>query len=283
MESPVLSNQTFNKIRRLVKEEFGLNLTEQKKSLVLARLQKLLTQNSFNDFDSYLGFLLKDKTGQALSDFINKMTTNHTYFNRESKHFDFLRKFVFPQWLPVIKSYNPTKKIRIWSAGCASGEEPYQLAMELIDFFGYSQLKEKVAVLATDISTEALMQARQGIYSRENVFNLPPAYVPKFFLPKGANQYVVKPMLKDFILFKRLNLIRATFPFKNRFHVIICRNVMIYFDQPTKDQLLEKFYQFLEPGGYLLIGHSESLMQRDKLFKYVQPSIYQKALKHEGN
>ncbi len=278
MNSPVLSKQAFGKIQQLVKEEFGLNLSEQKKSLVLARLQKLLKENSFTDFDSYLSFLLKDNTGRALIDFINKLTTNHTYFNRESQHFEFLRKIVFPQWLPNLKQSGNNKKYRIWSAGCASGEEPYQLVMELIEFFGYTLARERIAVLATDISTEALMQARQGMYSRENVLNLPATYVRKYFLPKTPDHMLIKPGLKEFILFKRFNLIRNHYPFKNRFHVILCRNVMIYFDQDTKDRLLEKFYQFLEPGGYLLIGHSESLMQRNKWFKYIQPSVYQKEL-----
>ena len=276
METPVLTKKAFAEIQRYVRTHSGINLTEQKKSLVIARLQKLLQINGFADFESYLQFLTNDRSGQGLSTLINKISTNHTYFNREAEHFDFLREQALPALNHIVKNANSKEKLRLWSAGCSTGEEAYQLAMELIEFFGRAAAKQKTAILATDISTDALTRALEGRYVKENVLNLPPKFVRKYFIQKDEQNFELKPFVKSLILFKRLNLIRRHFPFQKRFHIIFCRNVMIYFDQATKSALLQKFHHYLEPGGYLLIGHSESLLPDNRLFKYLQPSIYQK-------
>ncbi|WP_456408429.1 CheR family methyltransferase [Caldithrix abyssi] len=272
-EAPLLTDEAFDKISELVHRRVGIVLTTQKRSLVLARLQSVLREHGIVNFEDYLKFLKNDASGRALNTFINRIATNHTFFNREAPHFEFLKKVALPQ---LMESAGRHSRLHLWSAGCSSGEEPYQMAMELIEVLGETAAAEKAAILATDISTAALNRAQIGIYDRENVQHLPSAYRLKYFLPVDENNFQIKPALQRLILFKRLNLVRPHFPFKKQFHVVFCRNVMIYFDQETRASLIAKFYRYLAPGGYLMLGHSESIPPGNRYFKYVRPAIYRK-------
>ncbi|WP_456439789.1 CheR family methyltransferase [Caldithrix abyssi] len=272
-EAPLLTDEAFTKISELVYRRVGIVLTPQKRSLVLARLQSVLREHGFVNFEDYLKFLNNDASGRALNTFINRISTNHTFFNREAPHFEFLKKVALPQ---LTESAGRHSRLRLWSAGCSSGEEPNQMAMELVEVLGETAAAEKAAILATDISTAALNRAQIGIYDRENVQHLPYAYRLKYFLPVDENNFQIKPALQRLILFKRLNLVRSHFPFKKQFHVVFCRNVMIYFDQETRASLIAKFYRYLAPGGYLMLGHSESIPPGNRYFKYVRPAIYRK-------
>ncbi len=167
-------------------------------------------------------------------------------------------------------------KLRIWSAGCSTGEEAYQIAISLAEAMGILQAKNNAAILATDISRKVLQNAKEGRFAFSNVRNLHPTLIKKYFNRATSEQVEVKPFLKELILFRRLNLMRPQYPFKRQFYVIFCRNVMIYFDEPTKQELIEKFYRYLEPGGFLLIGHAEVLNYKNSYFKYIQPAIYVK-------
>lgn len=203
---------------------------------------------------------------------VNKLTTNYTYFYREQKHFELMKDEVLPY---TIKKENALKDLRIWSAGCSTGEEPYTLQMIIKDVLGKEYSAWDTTLLATDISTKALDKAKKGIYSNEAVGKMPTEWKDKYFENHDNLSSVVKKDIKDKIIFKRFNLMDS-FPFKKRFHIIFCRNVMIYFDVETKNKLVNKFYDMMEPGGYLFIGHSESIDRNATRYNYIQPAVYRK-------
>jgi len=269
-----ISEKEFSQIRSLVYERFGINLTEAKKSLVVGRLQKTIRSMGFDTFRQYYDYLVADTTGQALDNLINRISTNHTFFYRESTHFDLFRDRALPEVTARVRRSN-SRDLRVWCAGCSSGEEAYTLMIEMKEFFGKEYSLWDAGLLATDISTRVLEKAIQGIYAEENVRNLP-VYAKKYFTKTAPDRYAVTKELKTEITFRRFNLMSEVFPFKKLFHVIFCRNVMIYFDQATRTELLRKFHGCLIPGGYFFIGHSESLGREQQLYEYIMPAVYQK-------
>ena len=214
----------------------------------------------------------KDSGGKEARNLINALTTNHTYFMREFEHMEFMRSVILPR-LKVKEAAR--KDLRIWSAASSTGEEPYTIAMVLKDFFGLDHAGWDTKVLATDISTKVLSHASAGKYLREQIEPLPENWRRRFFTSINEMEYQVKPELKNEVIFRQFNLMNP-FPFHRPFHVVFLRNVMIYFDEETKRQLLRKIYDFLEPEGYLFVGTTESIDRKATNFKYVEPSIYQK-------
>jgi chemotaxis protein methyltransferase CheR len=206
---------------------------------------------------------------------VDKVSTNHTFFFRENDHFDFFRGTVLPE-LNVLMDSGRTRDLRIWCAGCATGEEAYTIAIVLNEFFGRGFFTAGPPILATDISLTALEKAALGVYGSDRIQTLPPQLLHKYFSKNGENSYTVSDELKRLVLFKRLNFKRGSFPFKGKFHTIFCRNVMIYFDQPTKEDLVRKFSRHIVDGGYFFIGHSETLGRTNEDFNYVQPAVYLK-------
>lgn len=273
--SKIITDQEFNLIRSLVYEKFGINLTDQKRSLVVGRLQKLLRDEGFQTFKEYYDDVVGDKTGQAIDKLVDRISTNYTYFNREKAHFDFFAQSALPVIATQLKNKN-SRDIRIWSAGCSSGEEPYMLAILMMEYFGNEYGMWDGGVLATDISDRVLTKAKQGTYLEEQVNKVPGNMLRKYFNKIDADQWTVNDRLKKEVIFRRFNLMNKQFPFKKPFQVIFCRNVMIYFDKSTRDELVARFYQFLEPGGYLFIGHSETLGRQHNLYRYLMPALYQK-------
>ena len=270
-----LSDQEFKLISDLMRDKFGINLSDQKRSLVVERLQKVLISGEFNNFKDYYEYVIKEPSGQALLDMVDRITTNYTYFFREKDHFDFLVATALPQ--VMARSKNHTRpELKIWCAGCSSGEEPYTLAMILKDFFGSQIVKMNIGILATDISESALQKARDGIYADGQLSQVPISYRQKYFSAMDNSTWTVKPSLKELVLLRRLNLMRPEFPFKGKFDIIFCRNVMIYFDLPTQQGLIERFHRYMQPGGYLFTGHSESIDRSRALYKYIKPAVYQK-------
>jgi chemotaxis protein methyltransferase CheR len=256
----------------LVYEKCGINLHEGKKTLVRARLGKRLREGSFRDFKAYYRFLTEDENGDELVRMLDAISTNLTSFFREKDHFDFLKDRVFPSY-----AASGHRRLRFWSAGCSSGEEPYSLAMWLWEYVGQGPCLD-MKILATDISTQVLAKAQEGVYPEGRLDNIPKALLRRYFQRGHGRQqgnFRVKKLLRDMIVFKHFNLMQP-FPFKNPFHAVLCRNVMIYFDKKTQQGLINKFYESLVHGGYLLIGHSESLTGIDHGFKYMKPSVYQK-------
>jgi len=270
-----ITTEEFNMMRELIYERFGICLSDQKQSMVAGRLQKVLRQLSFQSFTEYYHYLINDKSGGALTEFINNISTNHTYFNRESAHFDFFSQKILPEMIEDLRKRNE-HDIRIWDAGCSSGEEAYMIMFLLFDFFASKYQYWDCGLLATDISQRVLDFASKGIYMSDRLNKLPKRYLPQFFDRIDENQWKVKPNVKKEILFRRFNLMSHVFPFKKKFHTIFCRNVMIYFDQPTRERIVSKFHQNIERNGYLIIGLSETLGRNNQWFHYIQPGVYLK-------
>ncbi len=261
----------FAKIRQLAYDTFGLDLRAGKETLVSARLGKHIRKSGCRSFEEYYRHVVGDSTGEALIHLIDALTTNHTSFFREAAHFDFLRKTLLPEWK------NRTG-IEIWSAACSTGEEPYSIAMSILDELG-SGASGRVNILATDISTRVLEAAEKGIYPAERFEALPQAQLRSYWL-RGerdfTGSYRAKKELRAMIEFRRLNLLEPVSRI-GPFPLIFCRNVMIYFDKPTQRQVVERLSGCLEPGGYLLTGHAENLNGIDHGLLYVQPAVYRKA------
>jgi len=270
-----ISDKEFGLIRTLVYEKFGINLTEEKRSLVVGRLQKLVRNLGFQSFKQYYDYLLVDGTGQALDLLVNRISTNYTYFHRESDHFDYFHSTALPEAVKDVKGEN-SRDLRIWCAGCSSGEEPYMLVMQMLEYFGKEYGMWDAGVLATDISGKALDTAKAGVYSGEGVSRVPSDLKRRYFTKNGNGKIGVSEKVKREVTFRRFNLMNEQFPFKKPFHIIFCRNVMIYFDQPTRNALVMRFHNNTVPGGYLFIGHSETLGRTQTLYDYVMPAVYRK-------
>lgn len=266
-----LKAREFAKIRQLAYDTFGLDLRAGKETLVSTRLGKQIRESGCRSFDEYYQHVVEDSTGESLINLIDALTTNHTSFFREPAHFDFLRKTFLPEW-------KDRGTIGIWSAACSTGEEPYSIAIGLLEELGPAA-PGKIRILATDISTRVLAKAGQGIYPAERFEGLPGLQLRRFWL-RGegdwAGCYRAKKQLRALVEFRRLNLLEPV-PQIGHFPLIFCRNVMIYFDKPTQQRVVERLAGCLEPGGYLLTGHAESLTGIEHGLKYVQPAIYRKA------
>ncbi|MCX6153378.1 MAG: chemotaxis protein CheR [Candidatus Kapabacteria bacterium] len=270
-----IGDEEFDLIRKLVYSKLGINLTDEKKSLVAGRLQKILKDLNFKNFKAYYDFVIGDSTGDSLSTLANKITTNHTFFYRENDHFSYFFDNVLPE---IVKKHQNNRNfdLRIWSAGCSSGEEPYMLAILLLEYFKDDYKNWDAGILATDISEKVLAIAKTGIYNFDRLKDLPEYYLKKYFKKTGADEYELIDKVKKEVTYRHLNFMSAVFPFKKPFDVIFCRNVMIYFDNPTREVLVRKFWENLAVGGYLFIGHSESLNKSKILFEYVKPALYRK-------
>ena len=268
-----ITDKEFAEISALIYETFGICLTDKKRGLVRGRLDSLLKSKGFSSFSEYIHAVRSDPTGSSLSSLIDRISTNHSFFFRESAHFDFLAQEVLPE-LCGPRGCTPAA-LRFWSAGCAAGEEPYTLAMLLHDRFGDAVGISGPVILGTDVSMRALERAASGVYPEQRVAAVPARY-RRYFRKTAAESYEVVEEIKRLVLFKRLNLMRGSFPFKGSFHVVFCRNVMIYFDQAKRRELVSRIRGCLNPGGYLFIGHSETLGREASGFRYVLPTVYRK-------
>ena len=270
-----LSDEEFGAIRQLVYSRFGINLTEHKRSLVTGRLQKVLRRHGFATFEDFLHRIETDRTGRALDELANRISTNHTYFNRENDHFEFFADKVLPE---IVERHNRRRDrdIRLWSAGCSSGEESYNLVMTMLEYFGDNYGQWDAGLLATDISADALATARRGVYGDDRLKSMPMAVKRKYFHSRPGDRWEVTDRVKREVTFRRFNLMNETFPFRRPFDAIFCRNVMIYFDRPTREALVKRFYEYTEPGGYLFIGHSESLDRTTCPYRYIRPAVYRR-------
>ena len=263
-----LTDREFEKISRLAYEKFGLELKPGKQELVSARLGRKVRAAGFRSFEEYYQSVIADSTGESLIALIDALTTNFTDFMREPAHFEFLRQVALAGWAE-------RDRVRLWSTACSTGEEPYSIAFALLDALG-GAVRPRLEIVATDISTRALERAQRGVYAAARLAKLPMAWQRAFFLRgegKWQGHYRVKPDVAALVRFRRLNL-NEPFTHSEPFSVILCRNVMIYFDRPTQQKLVRQLAGQLEPGGYLLIGHSESLTGIDHPLTYVRPTIY---------
>ena len=264
----LFTQSEFERIRTLLYQHSGIKLNDSKKDMVYSRLGRRLRATGMKSFQEYLELVEQDE-GDEWEAFINSLTTNLTAFFREPHHFPLLKEHV----LSLRK-----KPLRLWCSAASTGEEPYTMAMTIIDAFG--SYKPPVEIIATDIDTNVLTKARAGIYSLERVEKLPPETLKRFFL-KGTgknNGFVqVRKELRDLISFRTLNLLDEQWPINGTFDVIFCRNVMIYFDKDTQYKILKRFAPMLESHGLLFAGHSESLHHAADFFKLRGNTIYELA------
>jgi chemotaxis protein methyltransferase CheR len=263
-----LTASEFGQIRELAYQRFGLDLKRGKEALVAARLGKKLRKLGFTTFAEYHRHVLADSTGEALIELIDALTTNHTSFLRERAHFEFLAR-------AANEEFRDVATLRIWSAACSSGEEPYSIAMCLAEALAHSRARQ-FRILATDISTRVLATARRAVYPASRFDDVPEAWRRAHLLRgRGESQgfFKVKPELAQRVEFARLNLIEP-FPQRGLFHVIFCRNVMMYFDKPTQQDIVQRMSTCIERGGYLFVGHSESLTGIEHALHYVRPATY---------
>ncbi|MCX7635218.1 MAG: protein-glutamate O-methyltransferase [Syntrophales bacterium] len=268
-----LRDRDFEKLSSLIYELCGINLHDGKRELVKARLGKRLREGNFSSFGDYYRYVTTPEGKDELVSMIDAISTNLTYFFREEKHFQRLRT-VIPQLLD--RGAERRRRLRLWSAGCSTGEEPYSLAIAVRECLGDRPCDVKI--LATDISTRVLNKAMSGIYAEDRIERVPRDLLRRYFqygTGKSAGLYRVKEDIRGLVDFRRFNLMDEP-PSDFRFDIIFCRNVMIYFDKPTQNNVVNRFYRCLEPGGYLFIGHSESLTGLEHAFKYVEPSVYRK-------
>lgn len=268
-----INDNDFMNLTSYIKSNYGINLIK-KRTLIEGRLSNIILEKGFTNFSDYLKFVFNDKSGKEMTTLLNRITTNHTYFMRESEHFEYVKSTVLPYLEKNIKDGD----LRIWSAGCSTGEEPYTLEMILHDYFEKSPKKWDTQLLATDISNRALGIANAGIYTEDAISEIPRLWKLNYFdtVPGTTGEYKVADCIKKDIVFRTFNLMKSVFPFRKKFHIIFCRNVMIYFDQKTKEELVNKFYDMTEPGGYLFIGHSESVNRETARYKYIMPAVYRK-------
>ncbi len=270
-----LRESLFSKISKLVKGRFGINLHDGKKELVKARLTKRLRQLHMTSFEEYFDFLKSDSNGTEMVAMIDALSTNLTSFFREKKHFDFLTGTLVPEFVNNASKVGQ-KRLRVWSSGCSSGEEPYSLGITLSE--ALSLHSWNVKILATDISSRMLAAAKAGVYSAERLNGVLPQFRSRYFEMEGDSRdklFRVKASLRKLVHFGRLNLM-GSWPMSGPFDVIFCRNVMIYFDKKTQGELVNRYWQLLRPGGVLFVGHSESLTGIKHQFKYVQPTVYRR-------
>lgn len=269
-----LTENEFARLAALVYAKCGLNLHQGKMHLMRARLGKRLRATGCRSFSEYFDYLINQDDGKELTEMVNAMTTNKTGFFREASHFRFLRDQIFPTLAPGPRN---RLRIRFWSAGCSTGEEPYSLAISILEFFrGVEDLDVKI--LGTDVSTQVLTEAQLGVYPAHKLSEVSVTLQRRYF-QKGygrlEGQFRVKDPVRRIVMFRRHNLMEI-FPQGITPDAVFCRNVMIYFDKRTQQELVQRFYDCLVPGGFLFLGHSESLAGHTHGFTYVQPSIYRK-------
>jgi chemotaxis protein methyltransferase CheR len=267
-----LTDMDHTRLSEYIKQYYGIDLQD-KRTFIESRLAHDVMSKGYSSFTEFLNTVLTGGNKKDLEHMVNKLTTNHTYFMRENMHFEFLKAEI----LPYIEKKYTNREMRIWSAASSSGEEPYTIAMNIKDHLGMNHDLWDTRILATDLSSDVLKAAIRGVYKREAVESLPFNWIQNYFNRKSDGNYEVVNAVKDLVIFRKFNLMSADFPFKKKFHVIFCRNVMIYFDANDRKKLIQKFYKFLEPGGYLIIGHSETFPKEWANFEYVKTSIYRKA------
>ncbi len=272
-----LTCKEYEHVRDLVYAKSGISLGDQKMQLVRARLGKRVRKGGFSSYGEYLRHVEQDATGEELCTLLDAISTNTTHMFREIQHFNLLRSII-AEWAQSKSWRSEHSTLRIWSAASSSGEEPHSIAMVAYDTltrFPGIELK----ILATDISVQMLNKANLGIYETHRVGTVPPQYRTRYLrkIAKDGKTFLqIVPELRSAITFVRFNLMSPTFPFRHGFDVVFCRNVMIYFDRQTQQTLVNKIAAHLHPGGYLMIGHSESLNSIEHPLEYAKPTVYRK-------
>lgn len=271
-----LKEDEFLEIVSHMRDVYGINL-DKKKILIECRLSKELEQRGFLNYRDYMRAVVRDKSGSMEKEMVNKLTTNYTYFMREDSHFTLLSE----QILPELADRRKYGELPIWCAGCSSGEESYTLAMVLREFMEKTRWHPKARVLATDISEKMLEKARKGEYSDKDIDVLPIEWQRKYFEKVKDKQFRVRGEVRELIRFQNSNLLNP-FSMPQKFDLILCRNVMIYFDQKVRGRLIRQLEEYLNPEGYLMIGHAELLAREETQLERIGPAVYKKKSSGKG-
>ncbi len=262
-----ISDADFTRMVNFVQANYGIDL-HAKRQLIQSRLGAVLKKKGYDNFKDYVDYLLNRGNGDDINELLSKLTTNYTYFQRETESFDFYVRNILPD---LEKKHQADKVLSIWSAACSSGEEPYNVTMYMMDYFGSRWREWDARMLATDLSVDVLSKAQRGVYQLPD--NMPDQWKRNYFTRTG-DRYQIAQKVKDNVIFRQFNLMDEI-RFKRKFDVIFCRNVMIYFDMPTKTALINRMYDATVPGGYLIISLSENLPP-DTKWKRLTSAIFQK-------
>lgn len=263
-----ISDADFRRLANFIHSNYGIDLS-QKRQLITGRLSTTIRQKGYRNFSEFVDHLLNVRDNDEVTLVLNKLTTNYTFFMREKEHLDYFCNSILPE---LVRRHQKDKTLAIWSAGCSSGEEPYNISMFLFDYLGAQAKDWDTRILATDISEQALASGKRGVYELPDT--IPASWRSKYFVDNKDGTHTVAPMVKNNVIFQRFNLMDPI-RFKRKFDLIFCRNVMIYFDQPTKDALVQRFYDATVPGGYLLISYSENLSQQTP-YRRLAPATFVK-------
>lgn len=272
-----LSDADFAFLRALVYEHSRISLNDNKRELVFSRIAKRLRATGIGGVPAYCEYLRGERGAIELPRLIDAISTNHTHFLRENEHFEFLRDHILPAW--VADPSNHGKTFRAWSAACSSGEESYTLSMTLDDGLARTGARGRWSVLATDISHRILEQARIATYPGSALEKVPADWIRRYFARESGqapDTWTVRPEIRAKVLFHQLNLLGKQLPRDSVFDLILCRNVMIYFDKPTQEELVQRLHPALKPRAYLMVGHSESLSGIKHPMRAIRPAIYQR-------
>lgn len=275
-QTKTLSQSEFRTISDYIQQNVGIQMPESKKIMVQSRLMHRLRALNLNSYSEYIDYVFnKDKSGNELTIMIDSLTTNKTEFFREADHFDYMTNSVLPEM--VNKGH---RSLKLWSAGCSSGEEPYTLSIVLKEYMRiHPGTLSGFNLLATDISTKVLDKAVNGIYDSEETDGMNFEIKKRYFLKsKNPEEKIVrvKPEIRSCVTFRQLNFMDSSYPISDIFNIIFCRNVLIYFDKPTQENIISKFLRHLEIGGYLFLGHSETIFGMDLPLETVAPTVYKK-------
>lgn len=264
-----LTDDDFNRLVVYMKTNYGINL-EKKRVLIEGRLSNTVISRGFKSFKEFIDFAFADKTGRETMQLVNKLTTNHTYFLREPEHFEYLREVVLPYLEETVKDHD----LRIWCAASSTGQEPYTIVMTMDEYFGSRAAMWNLKILATDLDTDVLKKAKAAIYTADMVKDVPEHWLKKYFtkLPDGSYQVIER--IRNMVEFRQFNLMNRI-DCRKPYDLISCRNVMIYFEMDTKNALIERFYDVTKEGGYLFVGHAESVGKNTR-YTYIKPAVYRK-------
>ena len=263
-----ITDADFNRLYTFIQSNYGIDLSK-KRQLITGRLSSTIRQKGYKSFSEFVNHLLTTRDNEEITLVLNKLTTNYTFFMREQDHLELFAKRILPD---LVNRHQKDRTLSIWSAGCSSGEEPYNLSMYIFDYLGAQAKTWDTRILATDLSEQALASAKRGTYQLPDT--LPPEWRRKYFIDNKDGTHTVNDDLKKNLVLQKFNLMDRI-NFRRKFDVIFCRNVMIYFDQPTKDALVQRFYDATVPGGYLLISYSENLSSTSP-YRRIAPATFQK-------
>ncbi|MCL1880876.1 MAG: protein-glutamate O-methyltransferase CheR [Oscillospiraceae bacterium] len=272
MASMKISDKDFDRLVTFMESKYGINL-KQKRVLIEGRLSNHITQRGFENFTPFLDMVFADRTGTEMVNLLNKLTTNHTFFMREEGHYEFMKNVALPELEKTKKDH----RVYLWSAASSSGEEPYTNIMQLLEYFKFKGTWQ-LSTLATDISQRVLDIAKTAVYHKDTMSKLPIDWQKKYFDSQPNDCFKVSSEVTRRTEFKLFNLMDRI-PFRGyQFDIVFCRNVMIYFETDIKIALVNRIYDVIRPGGYLFIGHAESIPRDSTKFQYVKPAIYRKPL-----